>query len=147
MSRKNKTKKEIVKDIKEVQEATRKRELVRNVIFPFLLRMNESVAYTKVFLQSFALGLDSVFNEREKTTKVSEFIPRLKEVFTGEKQSEKDLYIQLYEMLKDESVADTVSISEMMPRIFEQYFTKMSEKKSVADIPIEELLDGNDAKN
>ena len=147
MSRKNKTKKEIVKDIKEVQEATRKRELVRNVIFPFLLRMNESVAYTKVFLQSFALGLDSVFNEREKTTKVSEFIPRLKEVFTGEKQSEKDLYIQLYEMLKDESVADTVSISEMMPRIFEHYFTKMSEKKSVADIPIEELLDGNDAKN
>ena len=147
MPRKNKTKKEIVKDIKEVQEATRKRELVRNVIFPFLLRMNESVAYTKVFLQSFALGLDSVFNEREKTTKVSEFIPRLKEVFTGEKQSEKDLYIQLYEMLKDESVADTVSISEMMPRIFEQYFTKMSEKKSVADIPIEELLDGNDAKN
>ena len=142
MPRKNKTKKEIVKDIKEVQEAARKRELVRNTIFPFLIKLDETVGYTKVFLQTFALALDRVFEERGKTTKVSEFIPRLKEIYTGDKQSENDLYIQLYELLKDESVSDAVSLAEMMPRIFEQYFTKTSEKKSIKDIPIEELLDG-----
>ena len=104
--------------------------------------MGEEVGYTKIFLQTFALALDKVFNEREKTTKVSEFIPRLKEIFVSDKQSEQDLYIQLYELLKEESVSDTVSLCEMLPRIFEQYFTKTSEKKSVKDIPIEELLDG-----
>lgn len=142
MPRQNKTKPEIVKDIKEVQEASRKRELVRSVIFPFLVNLKETVGYTKVFLQTFALALDRVFEEKGKSIKVSEFIPRLKEIYTGDKQSENELYIQLYELLKDESVSDAVSIAEMMPRIFEQYFTKTSEKKSITDIPIEELLDG-----
>ena len=104
--------------------------------------MKENVGYTKIFLQTFSLALDRVFEEKGNSTKVSEFIPRLKEVFTGDKQSEKDLYIQLYELLKDESISNAVSLAEMMPRIFEQYFTKTSEKKSVKDIPIEELLDG-----
>ena len=142
MPRQNKTKPEIVKDIREVQEASRKRELVRSVIFPFLVNLKENVGYTKVFLQTFALALDRVFEEKGKSIKVSEFIPRLKEIYTGDKQSENELYIKLYELLKDESVSDAVSIAEMMPRIFEQYFTKTSEKKSITDIPIEELLDG-----
>jgi len=147
MPRKNKSKKEVVVDIKVNQEeekkkqnAERMRTLMREKIFPFLLGIKETVGYTKLFLQSSTIALERVYQDKQKEIKVEEFLPRLREIFTGDKQSEKDLYIQFYELLKDENIEDFTNLLETFPRYIEQYFTKEADKQSVDKIPLEKLL-------
>lgn len=140
MPRKNKTKKEVVKDIKDLQETERKRKLIKETIFPFLIKLNETIAYTKVFLQGSAMALERTFNDKQKEIKVEEFLPKLRETFKGDKQSELDLYIQFFELLKNESISDFTSLIEEIPRVVENYFTRQNDKRSVKDIPIEEIL-------
>ena len=61
MKRVNKSKKQIVSDIQLVQDADRRRALIKDVIFPYLVEMNESIGYSKVFLQAFSGLVNGVY--------------------------------------------------------------------------------------
>jgi len=137
MARKNKSKKEVVVDIKTAQNVERMRKVVREVLYPFMLELNDTIGFTKIFLQTAATGLDNVFNETQRTVKVGDLMPRLKEVFTG---NDMDKYIRLFELLKDETVFDFTTVISSMPRVIEQYFTKEMDKNPVLDIPIDKVL-------
>lgn len=142
MKRKNKSKPEIIVDIKASQEADRKRKIVREVIFPFLLELNDNIGYTKVFLQASSTGIESVFNEKQREIKVADLIPRLTAIFTGNKANnpEAQKYMRLYEILKDESVMSFRSMVQELPRYIETYFTQQTDKNPVLDIPIDKIL-------
>ena len=137
MARKNKSKKEVVVDIKTAQNVERMRKVVREVLYPFMLELNDTIGFTKIFLQTAATGLDNVFNETQRTVKVGDLMPHLKEVFTG---NDMDKYIRLFELLKDETVFDFTTVISSMPRVIEQYFTKEMDKNPVLDIPIDKVL-------
>jgi len=86
------------------------------------------------------MALERTFNDKQKEIKVEEFLPKLRETFKGDKQNELDLYIQFFELLKNESISDFTSLIEEIPRVVENYFTRQNDKRSVKDIPIEEIL-------
>jgi len=138
MSRRNKTKKEIVTDIKTAQETERKRELIRKVIYPFLLELNDTIGFTKIFLQSSAAALESAFNETSKKVKVKDLIADLKEKIKDDEEGKK--YIRFYELLQNETASDFTSMIEMMPRMMEQYFTQQTDKHPILDVDIDKLL-------
>jgi len=139
--RKNKTKSEIVADLKTIQNTDRMRKIVQDVVYPFLLELNDTIGFTKIFLQSAATAVDSTFSEMQRTVKIEDLLPKLKEVFSNkDKQLEMDKYIKLFELLKDESVFNFSSMIQYMPRVIEQYFTKEADKHPVLDIPINKIL-------
>lgn len=143
MPRKNKSKKEIVNNIKEVQEADRKRKLVREVIFPFMLELNDNIGFTKVFMQTAATTLESTFNARQRNVKVGDVLPEIKEILSyKDKKVDAELqkYIRLFELLKDETVFDFLTLIQTMPRVIEQYFTRETDKHPIIDVDINKIL-------
>jgi len=138
----NKTKDQIVHDTKAIENATRMRERVRKDIYPFLLQLNSTIGYSKIFLQTATTAVDSAFSEMQRTVKVGDLIPKLQEVFskgTADK-AETDKYIAFLELLKDESIFNFMSMVQIMPRIVEQYYTSEANKIGILDLPIDKIL-------
>lgn len=135
MKRKNKTKQEIVQDLKLIEETKRKRKIVKDVVYPFLLELNNTIGYTKIFLQTIATALETAFHKKQKEMKVSEFIPQIKEVFGKEEK-----YVRLLEVLKDETVYDFLTLIQVMPRVIEGYYTKEVDKNPIMELPIDKIL-------
>ncbi len=137
--RKNKSKKEIVIDIKAVQETDRLRTLMREQVYPFLLELNDSIGFSKVFLQVCAVTVESAFNNTSKEVKVSDLMPKLKELYKNDTEENKK-YLRFFELFKDETVSTFVSLIEATPRHIERYFTQEIDKKPILDMPIDKIL-------
>jgi len=146
MARKNKTKKEIVSDIQLTQDAERRRALVKDIVFPFLVDTKETIAYSKIFLQSFAGLINTVFDEQAKKTTIIQLTPRiierLGEIFdvkNPEQKKEYDRYFSLLEKLKDISVQDLAYAAEL-PRYMDGFILQEKGKESIGTIPLEKIM-------
>ncbi len=146
MARKNKTKKEIVSDMQLIQDADRRRSLIKDIIFPYLTKMDDSIAYSKIFLQSFSGVVEGVYEENRKRTTVShiqdKIIEKLQRVFTISdpvQKKEYDRYAELVGLLKDVSIQDLAYATEL-PRFIDGYLMTDVGKESIKKIPIEKLL-------
>jgi len=142
----NKSKKDIVSSIQLVQDANRRRSLIRDIIFPYLLEMNETVGYSKVFLQAFSGLVNGVFDEQRKTTTLTQINAglneKLHEVFKVSdpvQKKEFDRYLELINRLKDISVQDLTYATEL-PRYIDGYFIQKNDKDVISKVNIEELL-------
>lgn len=144
MARKNKTKPEIVQDIRKVQDADARRKIVKEVIYPFLIELNDTIGFSKIFLQSASTALEGAFEGQNRVQKVGDFIPRLKEIFpTGVKEKnsvQNEKYLRLFELLKDETVYSFAVMIQEMPRRIEQMFTYENDKRPILDLDINKLL-------
>lgn len=146
MPRINKSKKDIVSDIQLVQDADRRRSLIKDVLFPYLVEINDNIAYSKVFLQAFSGLVNGVFDEQRKTTTVGQITPRLierlNEIFKVKDEDQKkeyDRYYKLVELLKDISIQDLTYATEL-PRYIDGYIIKNTDKNSISTVPIDEIL-------
>lgn len=146
MSRKNKTKPEIVSDMQLANDAIRRRALVKDIIFPYLVNLDESISYSKVFLQAYSGLIEGVYEENRKKTTVGHLhdriIEKLGNTFTTsdpEGKREYDRYVAMTEQLKDISVQD-LSYATELPRFIDGYMMKDSGKAKIKTIPIDELL-------
>ncbi len=146
MPRKNKTKKELVSDIQLTQDAERRRALIRDILFPYLIKMNETIAYSKVFLQSISGLVEGVYEENRKKTTIyhleDRIIAKLKSVFTTSdpvQKKEYDRYVELVGLLKDVSIQD-LSYATELPRYIDGYLMKDIGKESISKVPVEKLL-------
>jgi len=146
MPRKKKTKNQIVSDIQLVQDAERRRILVRDILFPYLISLDENIAYAKVFIQSVAGIIESVYEEKRKKTTIGsiseELNQKMRSLFTISNEKEKkefDRYVDFIEVLKDISVQDFAYAAEL-PRYIDGFLMKDAGKRPVKDIAIEEIL-------
>ncbi len=139
MARKNKSKKEVVQDIKANQETDRLRKVVREEVYPFLLELNDNIGFSKIFLQTCAVSIDSAFNAISKEMKVKELIPRLEELYSGDNDQNKK-YMNFFKRFENESVSTFVSLIESTPRHIERYFTQEVDKRPILELPIEKIL-------
>jgi hypothetical protein len=139
MARKNKTKKEVVVDIKASQETDRIRKLVRERIYPFLLELNKSIAFSKIFLQVSAVTVDTAFNNLSKDMKVKELIPKFEQLYSEETDDNK-MYMKFFKMFENETIQTFVSLMETMPRMIEKYYTAQTDKGMIIDLPIDQIL-------
>lgn len=138
-----KTKPEIVQDFKKIEAAKRMREVVRKDIYPFLLELNDTIGYTKIFMQTCSTTVDSVYTDRQKTTKISELLPRINEIFTTKDETQKPVYEKyrrLFEILKDESIYDFNTMIQTFPRAIETYYTQQNDKRTILELDIEHIL-------
>ena len=146
MPRKNKTKPEIVSDIQLVQDAARRRALVKDILFPYLVNLDESIAYSKIFLQAYSGLIEGVYEDNRKRTTVGhledKIIEKLSNTFTlsdPESKKEYDRYVGITKQLKDISIQD-LSYATELPRFIDGYMMKDSGKAKIKTIPIDELL-------
>jgi len=146
MPRKNKTKPEIVSDMQLVQDAARRRALVKDILFPYLVNLDETILYSKVFLQAYSGLIEGVYEENRKKTTVGhlndKIIEKLDNTFTKsdpESKKEYDRYVELTKQLKDISVQD-LSYATELPRFIDGYIMKDVGKSKVSTIPIDEIL-------
>jgi hypothetical protein len=142
----NKTKKDIVSDIQLTQDATRRRALVKDIVFPFLVETKESIGYCKIFLQSFSGLVNTVFDESAKKTTITDLTPRiierLGEIFdvkNVEQKKEYDRYFQLLGSLKDISVQDLAYAAEL-PRYMDGFILQEKGKDSISTIPLDKIM-------
>lgn len=149
MARKNKSKGQIVEDIKAHEDAERRRSLVKNIVYPYLFNMNETIGFSKVFLQAFYSMADGIFNELAKTTTVGDiegqFKTKLSTIFDATdpiQKAEMKKYTDFIEALKFVPIQDLAYAAEL-PRYIDGYFTKDTDKKKMDTIQIkviEEIL-------
>ncbi len=141
-----KSKKEIVSDIQLVQDTKRRRVLVRDILFPYLVEIEGTIGYSKLFLQSLSGLVNTVFDKQRKTTTITQLQEkldeRLKEIFVlsdPEQKKEYEKYTNLIHRLKDVSV-DDFSYATELPRFVDGYFLQQQDKKKITEINIDELL-------
>lgn len=141
-----KSKKEIVSDIQLVKDADRRRALIRDILFPYLVEMQETIGYSKVFLQAFSSLVNGVFDESRKTTTISHIKDRLIEkanTLFNKKDSvqkkELEHYLKLIERLNDISIQD-ITVSTELPRFIDGYFASIKDKGPISDVDINSIL-------
>ncbi len=146
MARKNKSKKEIVSDIQLVKDADRRRALIKDVVYTYLVDMDDTIGYSKVFMQAFSGLVNGIFDERRKTTTLGQMndrlIEKLNEVFNvkdAEQKKEFDRYVKFVDLLKDISVQDLTYATEL-PRYIDGFLLRKTDKNSIKEIPIDEIL-------
>lgn len=147
MARKQKSKKEIIKDIKvtkkQTEDADRRRSLVKNIVYPYLFNLNESIGYSKVFLQAFYSLTDGVFNEMAQTITVGDLDNKLKikleEIFDTKNETQKaemKKYTDFIEVLKFVPIQDLAYAAEL-PRYIDGYFTKDTDKRKMDTVKVD----------
>ena len=144
--RKQKNKKEIVSDIQLVQDAERRRSLIKDLVFPYLVSTKETIEYSKIFLQSIGGLINTTFDEERNKTTVGSITPRLVErigeIFNVREEKQKieyDRYFKLIEMLKDISIQDFTYAVELS-RYIDGYLLKSRGKDSIDTIPLHEIM-------
>ena len=137
--RKNKTKQEVVHDIKTVQETDRIRKMVREKMYPFLVELNDTISFTKVFLQVCAVTADSAFNALSKTMTIKDILPQIKELYK-EDTAQNKMYVKFFETFQDETLSTFTSLVEAFPRQIERYYTQEVDKSPILDLPIDKIL-------
>lgn len=140
--RKNKSKKEVVSDIQLVQDADRRRALIRDVIFPYLVEVGEDIQYSKIFLQSVAGIVESVYEESRKQITIGDIKDKINSKIDGffsKNSSEKERYLLLIKKIEEISVQDFAYAAELA-RYIDGYVIKTKGKESINTIPINEIL-------
>lgn len=145
-TKKNKSKKEIVSDIQLVQDSERRRSLIRDIVFPYLVSLDETTAYAKIFLQSVAGIIEGVYEEKRKKTTIGsmkeELDRKIESLFPVSDAKEKEeyaRYVRIVDLLSDISVQDFAYAAEL-PRYIDGFLMKDSGKKPIKDVPIEDIL-------
>lgn len=144
--RKIKNKKEIVSDLQLVQDSTRRRSLVRDILFPYLLKMDDTVGYTKIFIQAFNAMVNGAYEAEAKKTTIGMLTPqldnKLRDIFkmTDPIQlKEYDKYHNLIELLKDVSVQD-LEYATQLPRYIDGFLLQDKNKEKISIIDINKIL-------
>ena len=140
----NKTKGRILSEIQLTQDAERRRALIKDILFPYLLELGESIEYSKIFLQSFSGLVEGVYEEKRKVTIINDIkdglVRKLKESFPHKDlRGELDRYLNLIDKLGDISVQD-LSYGLELPRYLDGYMVKETGKDSISKIDIEKIL-------
>lgn len=138
----NKTKKEVVSDIQLVQDAERRRALIRDVVFPYLIEMGQDIQSSNTFLQAFSGLIESIYEEKRKITTIGQLGTQIKERVSSvfhKNEIEKKRYLDFVEKMKDISIQD-LSYAAELPRFIHGYMIKNSGKESISSIPIDTIL-------
>ena len=140
----NKTKDRIVSDIQLTQDADRRRAVISDIVFPYLLGLDESIEYSKVFLQSFSGLVEGVYEERRKIITVGDLKERLttklQESFPHkELADELKRYTNLVEQLDGISVQD-LSYALELPRYLDGFMVKETGKENISKVNIDKIL-------
>lgn len=142
----NRSKKDIISDIQLVQAADRRRSLIRDIIFPYLVSLDETISYSKVFLQAMSGLIEGVLEEERKKISINDIYPQLEAklntVFAKsdpEQSREHGRYIALIDKMKEISVQDFTYAAEL-PRYIDGWTTKTEGAKKVNTVSIDEIL-------
>ncbi len=142
----NKTKEALVSEIQLTSDANRRRALIKDIIFPYLVEVNETIGYSKIFLQSFSGLMEGVFEQTRKTTTIGmireKIVEKLKSIFTlsdADQKREYDRYVVLMDKLLEVSIQDLAYAAEL-PRYLDGYMTKDTNRQPINTVKIDELL-------
>ena len=142
----NKSKKEILSDFHQRADADRRRMLISDTVFPYLIDMNDNIGYTKVFLQAMSGLINGEFDETRKTTIIGDIkeriVSKLDSIFSKKDPAQKkeyDRYLGLIEKLNDVSIQDFTYAADL-PRYIDGFITKNKDKESISIIDIKEIL-------
>lgn len=141
-----KSKKDIVSDMQLVQAADRRRSLVRDIVFPHLVEINENIGYSKVYLQAMSGLIEGVMEESRKKITIADIydklVAKLDTIFIKkdpEQAKEYIRYLSLIDKIKEVSVQD-FSYAAQLPQYIDGYIAKNESKKSIGIIDVNEIL-------
>ena len=140
----NKSKDRIRSEFQLTQDANRRRSIIRDIIFPYLEKLDDSIEWSKIFLQSYSGLIEGVFEDKRKITTIGDISEainkKLSEVFPNEElKSEMDKYIELTNLLKDISIQD-LSYALQLPQYLDGYLMKEKGKDKINTIDITKIL-------
>ena len=135
--RQNKTKEEIAQEMKMVQKAENRRKLVKEVLEPQLKLIDADVRYTKIFLHTASVAVDTKFNHMREDIKIRDM--NLMAAFDPDGETTHE-YRKLYEAMGDETIASFQAIVKELPDQLDNYMFKRSEKVPYSEINIDEIL-------
>lgn len=133
----NKTKAQLEEDMLVRQETDRKRQRVRDELYPLLMELGETIRYVKIFLHTASVAADTAFLDKKKEIKLKDL--DILKMFN--KDDEKTAhYTRLYELFGDESVQSFMDMVQTMPQNIDNMLYFETEKKPFSDINIDDLL-------
>lgn len=131
-------------DMQLVQDAERRRALIKDIIFPYLMEMDDTIGYTKLFLQAYSGLIEGIYETRRKIITIGdlsvEINKKLDNLFPNdETKMEKKRYVELTKLLEEISVQDLSYASEL-PRYMEGFLVQESSKRPLKSIDIMKIL-------
>lgn len=144
--RKNKSKVEVKDDLQKIQDAARRRALISDVIFPHLVEVNETIGYSKIYLQAMSGIINGEFDEMRKTFTIGNIhdrlVKKLDSVFDRkdpEQDREYGRYLTLITKLHDTSIQD-FSYAAELPRYLDGYLMRDVDKGLISSVDITKIL-------
>lgn len=132
-----KSKEEVAQFQKQVAEAKDRRQKVREKLWPLVQAMKEDVRYSKIFLYTASVGVETAFNNKRAEAKVKD-LDMLKMFDVSDPKTAN--YKELYEMFAEESVDSFLKMVKELPDFIDNYLFHKFEKDNIDTININEIL-------
>lgn len=139
MVRKNKNKGEITEDLKKIEEIKKQKNLAESSIIP---------AFSKHDLTVYQAGQVLEVLKQVTMGKMNQFwaakpygdLGMAEELTSDGEVTDKDVYGEIIESLKDTPVADAMKMFDVFTRVIEMYGHRQVMQARFNDLPIEEIL-------
>lgn len=139
MKRKNKSKAEIADDFKKIEEVKRQKELAAKTIIPAFQKHNLTVYQAGQILEVFKQVTMGKMNQAWAAKPYSE-LGMAEELSKDGEVTDKDIYGEIIESLKDTTVADTMKLFDVFTRVIEMYGHKQVMQVKFTELPLDEIM-------
>lgn len=135
----NKTKEQLIEEQRLIQEADRKRAIIKDKIYPLLKDLNETIKFIKIFVNTANTAVSLAVDKKKEEIKISDLRSKLDGMF-NQKDKAFDKYRELFDLLKDESVISFQQMLREFPDNIERFYFFKTEKLPFTDVNIDEIL-------
>ena len=126
-----KSKEQLLQDLKQRAEVRRMRLIVRNDIYPFLLKNSANIEDAKMMCGVLTQGWRQAFQARMLEVTVAE-LDLVKKMDT--KNSDYKKFSALNDMLKDEKLVVALNMLEGMPQAIDVYLRKENQTRTLKSL-------------
>jgi len=113
------------------QELQRKKDVLKNKIYPLILEKGDSIEETKMYMQAAAMGIKQAFNGKMLEMKVQD----LKMVSLLDNKADKYTdYVKIFDLLAEETITSALMMLEHVPAEIDNLVRTDNTKRKLADL-------------
>jgi hypothetical protein len=123
----------MIQEVKQKANEERKGKLIKDSLYPFIVKHSKSVEDARMFLSVLAVVINQKFLNGMMTTKLSD-LKLEDELIKGTEQEKK--YKEFFEIFGEQDLRTVLDILDALPKGIERAIRKENENKLLSDIKI-----------
>ena len=117
----------------QLQKRDRKRDIVKNKLYPLLLENTKNIEDAKMFIEAFAWIIRTQFDNRMHQMKLSE-LGLINELNKEADPKERERHEKILALFDQETIHDTLEMINKMPDAIDSFVRKDNSKRSLKEL-------------